>query len=751
MVSRTAAEEAVRNVVEGAERGELLFFIGEQTDDQLSQWRILDTDGDAAIFAFVRRKAQGAAAGVGATTAGDAGAAAGLVVGSTAGAGSLPAAAGGHDGYSPTAMRMMEALRRMSVLPGPGEVLKATSFHLHPDFDALFVRECYPRLFEALVCKPVPRLYIVTGTPGTGVSWFFYYMVARLLKSTRPPPFIVWEHLTVPNMAWCYKHKTGEVFFGERSSFGYALDNDATWYISDGVPPQLNCQARIVLLTSPKYKTFKEMLKASASMLYMPCWELDELLVCRRLLYDTVDEPLAEELYEHYGGVARFVLQLPKTHPGEDLDKLLMELREAVDGCDTATMQELVCSISRRPEASHRLLHIVADEHFRKPYLVLASKWVAKEFAKKAVRDELQGLVRLLASTSGALKGMLYEATMHAVLSKGGRFTAAPISYDKELFVRGAEEDLVLTPCTEQESFKALSDTATYYRPSSVTFPTGDAFKRSEDTCDLFQMTVANSKTLDAKTLSNLVNELKLQQGVTPRLLLVVHEDSYPTFKLAAGKDWPPKPKQAASRVKLYVVKGVYDQPQTGTKRGAKTHLAGKALKRTRTKPPQAAPPTTQQERKLAGVADRDVPAVAGAGADKAQPATDNTAMKAAASKDKDKQQAKEKEEAKHEEKGKGKGKPVQAADGAATSGAAGVATPMTEPEYREAIVAMIRGQKGPLQLSVLGTVVKRPAAVGGKLKAYLKSHPDLFAVTPAGVTLKSPAAKAVARKTANE
>ena len=41
----------------------------------------------------------------------------------------------------------------------------------------------------------------VTGTPGIGKSWFFYYILARLLKSTQPPPFIVWEHMTVPNMA----------------------------------------------------------------------------------------------------------------------------------------------------------------------------------------------------------------------------------------------------------------------------------------------------------------------------------------------------------------------------------------------------------------------------------------------------------------------------------------------------------------------------------------------------------------------
>ena len=60
MVWREAAEGAVRYVVEGPDRGDLLFFLGEQTDDDLSQWRIRDTDGNAAIAAFVKRKAQGA-------------------------------------------------------------------------------------------------------------------------------------------------------------------------------------------------------------------------------------------------------------------------------------------------------------------------------------------------------------------------------------------------------------------------------------------------------------------------------------------------------------------------------------------------------------------------------------------------------------------------------------------------------------------------------------------------------------------
>ena len=60
-----------------------------------------------------------------------------------------------------------------------------------------------------------------------------------------------------PYPQWCYTHETGEVFKGERTSFDDVLMNRATWYITDGVPPMLNCLARTVLLTPPDRKIYK--------------------------------------------------------------------------------------------------------------------------------------------------------------------------------------------------------------------------------------------------------------------------------------------------------------------------------------------------------------------------------------------------------------------------------------------------------------------------------------------------------------
>lgn len=55
-----------------------------------------------------------------------------------------------------------------------------------------------------------------------------------------------------------------------------------------------------------------------------------------RLLYDTVDTAVVEELYDHYGGAATYALHIPQEAPGRGLGQHLFPLREAVASCDTA-------------------------------------------------------------------------------------------------------------------------------------------------------------------------------------------------------------------------------------------------------------------------------------------------------------------------------------------------------------------------------------------------------------------------------
>eukprot|EP00198_Chlamydomonas_reinhardtii_P012900 XP_001702237.1 predicted protein [Chlamydomonas reinhardtii] len=59
MVSRTAVDKALRKkgLVEASELGVLLAFLQDQSDDQMSQWMIRDTDEPEIIAAFVRARA----------------------------------------------------------------------------------------------------------------------------------------------------------------------------------------------------------------------------------------------------------------------------------------------------------------------------------------------------------------------------------------------------------------------------------------------------------------------------------------------------------------------------------------------------------------------------------------------------------------------------------------------------------------------------------------------------------------------
>lgn len=118
--------------------------------------------------------------------------------------------------------------------------------------------------------------------------------------------------------------------------------------------------------------------------------------------------------------------------------------------------------------------------------------------------------------------------------------------------------------------------------------------------------------------------------------------------------------------------------PKVGAKRGAQTPQPSKPTKQAKQEP-QTAPP------KQAGKGAKQAPA----------PAAEAKGVKG---------------------KGAAKETPTK-----------GVATPGSEAEFKAALVAHLKGSKGPVPVSQLGSAIKRPAAVP-KLSAYLASNKDTFA-----------------------
>ncbi|GFR48071.1 hypothetical protein Agub_g9907 [Astrephomene gubernaculifera] len=158
---------------------------------------------------------------------------------------------------------------------------------------------------------------------------------------------------------------------------------------------------------------------------------------------------------------------------------------------------------------------------------------------------------------------------------------------------------------------------------------------------------------------------------------------------------------------------------KVGSKRAAQTPQPGKAPKQAKQEPPKSAPPKQlqQQQQKDKQGGPRQIPVTLAGAEEKAQ-------------KGKGKEEKGEKAKVKEEKAPKGKEeKPKEQPKG--------VKTPATESEFRAALVDFLGSQKGPVPLSSLGTAVKKPAAVAGKLSAYLSANKDTFVVDDKGVSLK--------------
>ncbi|EFJ39602.1 hypothetical protein VOLCADRAFT_100770 [Volvox carteri f. nagariensis] len=186
--------------------------------------------------------------------------------------------------------------------------------------------------------------------------------------------------------------------------------------LADGVSPDTAPAVHIVLLTSPKKTTMKEMRKAVAVTWYMPFWELKELLDCRSKMYSAVPEATVEELYTYYGGVARYVLEQPLKNPNWMLSKLQEPLISTIDA----------------------------------------------------------------SNVSQVLKGYLFEAVMHAALATGGKFDVLPLDpktlergKEEKLDIPECKQYNIFTDNEVHGMMSTKMDT--YLRPKSSNFPVIDA------------------------------------------------------------------------------------------------------------------------------------------------------------------------------------------------------------------------------------------------------------------------------------
>ena len=310
------------------------------------------------------------------------------------------------------------------------------------------------------------------------------------------------------------------VLVGEERDFLQELNDPSTLYLIDGRGARANAGSRlscfglstfVMVFVSPEPSFYTEFVKEFMSRkLYMPMWELNELLDLHRLLYPRVLPADVKELFVRVGGVPRLVLE----HANSKKDTFL-SLDQAITRADILGLFHLNGKLSS--DDSNKIVHMRVRElesegaEGRRRYdfeafdFVYASSYVQEAILQRGLDEAQASLLALMCAGSvDEHIGHLFEALAHKVVGeKGGTFpfrwldgnAKAPLPSsargpvvsalnDSLMLGVGGDLSLGLARPDRKERSSALDilQPGTYWRPDSGTFPVIDAAYHSSRT-----------------------------------------------------------------------------------------------------------------------------------------------------------------------------------------------------------------------------------------------------------------------------
>lgn len=180
----------------------------------------------------------------------------------------------------------------------------------------LFVRKAYLDLVGILFGSTSMLRYCVLGTPGTGKTYFFYYLLLWCAQNKRN----VVAALPSPLIYLVFEGASDHVEALTYPPVDLLMDR-STILLADSITP-VPANGPIALTTSPRKEIFQSFIRRGAQFLYMPVWTLDELLLCRRLCEIQISDAelvsrfrlsvpfsiIWQLLFFRFGGCARYCL-----------------------------------------------------------------------------------------------------------------------------------------------------------------------------------------------------------------------------------------------------------------------------------------------------------------------------------------------------------------------------------------------------------------------------------------------------------
>jgi hypothetical protein len=226
-----------------------------------------------------------------------------------------------------------------SAIYSPFNIVRNNILQLHGDVNwldasgrgsSLFVRDCYEKLWEIVSAESqTRRRFTICCNPGIGKSWFLFYVMYRLGIEQNP---MVYAQTIGTLMHFMLIQPPNVVQHSDAilsQEMNEVLGNSSAWYLVDGpvnVASLFRINARVLQVTSPDRKNFKDFLEAHANQYFMPVWTHDELEDCRQKMYPSVRADNLTELERIADSILAFAVGVMDandakvTYPGMQIE-----------------------------------------------------------------------------------------------------------------------------------------------------------------------------------------------------------------------------------------------------------------------------------------------------------------------------------------------------------------------------------------------------------------------------------------------
>lgn len=247
----------------------------------------------------------------------------------------------------------------------------------------------------------------------------------------------------------------GQVYFYDGSKFNalkladlfslYKLDSTMLYIVDGHRPP--NVDARVLLISCPRYECYREMLsKKNAKLLYMPIWSEHEIKSCAALSFPNINRDLYTTSYKLCGGIPRFVFNFVSNKISEqmksqiscDMEEFIKSgltdsINKAVNSCICNAdaifkyQYEFYHKIRQQydPEISNRILHLIPSKDYSEVNkFQFSSTFIAdKVYEKLAKQDAYKYGINLaeglksINSVNTPILAEMFERSVNDILS----------------------------------------------------------------------------------------------------------------------------------------------------------------------------------------------------------------------------------------------------------------------------------------------------------------------------------------------